>query len=438
MRVLQGGLAALSLIVSITAAQAQADEQFMPVSIYRTGPYAAGGVGIYGAYADYLEMLNQRDGGINGVKLNYQECETGYQPDRMIECYERQKGMGPTGAAAFTPSGTGGTYALIDRMTADKIPSVTVGYGRTDSSDGRVFPYIFPAVANYWSENTATIRWIAGQEGGFEALKGKKIANVVMDFAAGRETEPVLAAQAEKYGFEFTTFPIAPPGLDQRAVWLQVRQARPDWVLFRGWGAATAAGLKEAQRAGIPRNKIIGWWWSGSEEDMIPAGAAAKGFITGSFHTVGGSYPVFDDIRTHVYAKGKGHVSEDRIGSAYFVRGILHAVVVTEGMRTAMTKFGNRPLTGDEVRWGLEHLTLTTERLRELGLEGLMAEISITCKDHEGGGRAIMQQWDGAKWTTISDWIEPDASIVRPLIEKSAAAYAAEKGITPRDCSAED
>ena len=171
---------------------------------------------------------------------------------------------------------------------------------------------------------------------------------------------------------------------------------------------------------------------------MIPAGAAAKGFITGSFHTVGGSYPVFDDIRTHVYAKGKGHVSEDRIGSAYFVRGILHAVVVTEGMRTAMTKFGNRPLTGDEVRWGLEHLTLTTDRLRELGLEGLMAEISITCKDHEGGGRAIMQQWDGEKWTTISDWIEPDASIVRPLIEKSAAAYAAEKGITPRDCSAED
>lgn len=442
MRILKGGLVALFMMttagtVMAPVAMAQPAEQFVPVSIYRTGPYAAGGVGIYGAYADYLEMLNQRDGGINGVKLTFQECETAYQPDRMIECYERQKKMGPTGAAAFTPSGTGGVYALIDRMTADKIPSVTIGYGRTDSSDGRVFPYVFPAIANYWSENTATIRWIAEKEGGFEKLKGKKIANVVMDFAAGRETEPVLKAQAEKYGFDVTTYPIAPPGLDQRAVWLQVRQARPDWILFRGWGAATGAGLKEAQRAGIPREKVIGWWWSGSEEDVIPAGDAAKGFITASFHTVGGNYKVYDDIRSHVYARGKGHVSEDRIGSAYFVRGILHAVIVTEGIRTAMGKYGNRPLTGEEVRWGLEHLKLTTDRLRELGLDGLMSEVNITCEDHEGGGRAIMQQWDGKTWNTISDWLEPDQSIVRPLIEKSAAAYAAEKGITPRDCSTE-
>lgn len=439
MRTLHAGAFALVIaaLMPAGAAQSQPQEQFVPVAIYRTGPYAPGGSGIYGAYADYLALVNQRDGGVNGVKLVFEECETGYQPDRMIECYERQKAKGPTGAAAFTPSGTGGVYALIDRMTADKIPSITIGYGRTDSSDGRVFPYIFPLISNYWSENTATIRYIAEREGGLEKLKGKKIANVVMDFAAGRETQAILEKQAERYGFQVTTFPIAPPGLDQRAVWLQVRQHRPDWVLFRGWGAATPTGIKEAARSGIARDRIIGWWWSGSEEDVIPAGDTAKGFITSQFHATGSNYPVFDDIKKFVYGRGLGNVEPNRIGSVYYVRGVLHGVVLVEAMRAAMKKFGNRALTGDEVRWGLEHLVMTKARIQELGLEGLMPEISVTCADHEGGGAIRFQQWDGAKWLMISDWIKADQTLVRPLVEESAAQFAREKGITPRDCASE-
>lgn len=428
-------MAAAALPPSYAAAEGT---QFAPVAIYRTGPYAPGGTGIYGAYADYLTLINERDGGVNGVKLEIEECETAYQPDRMIECYERLKSKGPTGAAAFTPSGTGSVYALVERSAADKIPLISVGYGRTDSSDGRVFPYLFPAIANYWSESTATIAFIAQKEGGFEALRGKKVANVVMDFAAGRETGPVLRAMAEKYGFEVQDFPIAPPGLDQKAIWLQVRQYRPDWVLFRGWGAATPTGLKEAARAGIARDKIIGWWWSGSEEDVMPAGDAAKGFITAQFHAIGADFPVFDEVRKHVYDKGLGRVSAERIGSAYYVRGILHAVVLVEGMKVAMKKFGNRPLTGDEIRWGLEHLELTEDTLKSLGLSGVMSPIKITCADHEGGGSVMFQQWDGAKWTPISGWVASDQSIVRPMVEASALDYAKQHGITPRDCAAAD
>ena len=204
-----------------------------------------------------------------------------------------------------------------------------------------------------------------------------------------------------------------------------------------GDGAATPTGIKEAARAGIPRDRIIGWWWSGSEEDVTPAGDAAKGFITAQFHATGPNYPVFEDIKKYVYAKGQGNVEENRIGSVYYVRGVLHGVTVTEAMRTAMAKFGNRPLTGDEVRWGLEHLVMTKDRIKELGLEGLMPEIKVTCADHEGGGAIRFQQWDGAKWVMISDWIKSDQSMVRPLIEASAAQYAREKGITPRDCAGE-
>jgi branched-chain amino acid transport system substrate-binding protein len=70
---------------------------------YRVGPYAAGGSGIYGGYEDYLQLPNIRDGGINGVKLTWEECETEYNPDRGVECYERLKNHPPTGGTVIQP-----------------------------------------------------------------------------------------------------------------------------------------------------------------------------------------------------------------------------------------------------------------------------------------------------------------------------------------------
>jgi branched-chain amino acid transport system substrate-binding protein len=37
----------------------------------------------------------------------------------------------------------------------------------------------------------------------------------------------------------------------------------------------------------------------------------------------------------------------------------------------------------------------------------------------------------------ITDWVESDQSLVRPMIEESAGKYAKEKNIAPRDCSKE-
>jgi hypothetical protein len=100
-----------------------------------------------------------------------------------------------------------------------------------------------------------------------------------------------------------------------------------------------------------------------------------------------------------------------------------------------MREFGNRPLTGVQVQWGLEHLTLTAASLKELGAEGLISPLTLSCRDHEGGGGVKFQQWDGTQWKVITDWIAPDQALVRPLVEASAAKYAQEKGITPAGLS---
>ena len=433
------GVVLLALGAALAAPALAQQEQFVPMASYRVGPYAAGGTGTFGGFIDYLDMLNRRDGGINGVKLTWEECETEYKNDRGVECYERLKTKGPTGAAMFNFLSTGITYAVIERATADKIPVVSIGYGRADASDGRVFPYVFPLVTNYWSQNTAKIKFIGMKEGGMGKLKGKKIINLYHGSAYGKETIPILDLQAKKYGFTVTHIEVPHPGNEQESQWLQIRQAKPDWVILRGWGVMNPVALKTAAKVGFPRDRMVGVWWSGAEEDMIPAGDAAKGFIAAAFHPSGTNFPVLKDIQKHVYSGGhKGNLEDaSRYGSIYYNRGVIHGILNSEAIRTAQAKFGKKPLTGEQVRWGLENLNIDDKRLKELGAAGLLQPIKVSCTDHEGGGAVKFQQWDGKKWNLITDWIKSDQSIVRPQIEESAAAYAKEKGITPRDCSKE-
>ena len=72
-----------------------------------------------------------------------------------------------------------------------------------------------------------------------------------------------------------------------------------------------------------------------------------------------------------------------------------------------------------------------------MGIPDFMPPVKITCEDHENNGPVRFQQWDGKHWKFVSDWITPMRDVVRPMIEKAAAAYAKENKITPRDCSKE-
>jgi branched-chain amino acid transport system substrate-binding protein len=385
-----------------------------------------------------MNYVNMTQGGINGVKLTWEECETEYNNSRGVECYERLK-KNQGGASMVQPLSTGITYSLIDRVATDKIPMVTLGYGRTDAADGRVFPWVFPMITTYWSQASDMIKYIASKEGGEAKLKGKKIVHLYHDSAYGKEPFPVFEAYAKELGFELIKIAVPHPGNEQQSQWLQVRQIRPDWVILRGWGVMNPTALRAAARAGFPRNKIVGVWWAGAEEDVIPAGDAAKGYIAAAFNLPGTSFPVMQEVLKHVYKKGKGDLEDNsRVGSIYHTRGIVAGIITAEAIRTAQGRFGKgKPITGEQMRWGIEHLNIDDKRLKELGAVGLMQPLKVSCMDHEGGGAVKFLQWDGRKWNVITDWIESDQSLVRPMIEASAAQYAKEKGITPRDCSKE-
>jgi branched-chain amino acid transport system substrate-binding protein len=420
---------ATPLLAMPAAAQ---NEQFMPLLVYRTGPYAPSGIPLANGFVDYFELINARDGGINGVKVTWEECETSYNNDRGVECYERLKKNGPTGATVFNPYATGITYALIERATADKIPIFSMGYGRADATIGSVFPYVFTAPATYWAGADAIVQYIQAQEKG--SLKGKKIALVYHDSAYGKEPISTLQALAKQEGYTLNLFPVAHPGLEQKATWLQIgRQLRPDWVIMWGWGVMNATAIKEAAAVGYPMEKFIGIWWSGSEADVKPAGAAAKGYKSAQFTGTGTGAPIHAQIREQLFAKNMG-IGKDTFGEVLYNRGLVNAAISVEAVRTAQGKFGNKPLTGEQVQWGFENLNITQDAIDKLGLTGLMSPIKLSCNDHEGGGSVVIQQWDGKSWNYVSDFIKPRREMLTKMYEASAMQYAKEKKITPRDC----
>lgn len=431
-------VAAVASVPSL--AQAQAKEQYFGIPSYRVGPFAAGGTGFFGGIIDYLQYVNMKEGGVNGVRMVWNECETEYNAARGVECYQRLL-TGPNNLRMhiFEPLATPIAYGVLNRVDDDKVVLTQYGYGRSDAADGRVFPWVFSTMTSYWSQMSAKLNWIAQKEGGIDKMKGKKIAHLHLDSAFGREPLPVLRRVAKEWGMEVVEIAVAAPGIEQSAQWLRIRQERPDYVMLWGFGAGmNSTAITSAARMNFPRDRLIGVWWAGSEEDVMPAGDAAKGYIAAANVPSGENFPLVKDIEKVVYGGGKGNLADPkRIGNIYWNRGVTAAIFWVEAVRNGQriaNKIG-QPLNGDEMRLGFEALNLTPARLKELGIEGMLPSFRLSCSDHEGAGVVKMIQWDGAKWNTLTpNWVSSDRKMIREMVEESAARYAAEQKITPRKC----
>ena len=431
------GILALTVAVGPSVARVQAaGEIFIPLLVYRTGPYAPNGIPIANGASDYLTLVNERDGGINTVKIAFEECEDQYDTKQGVECYERLKAKNPV---LVNPYSTGITYQLIPKAHIDMIVVHSMGYGMTASADGRWFPWVFNFPMTYWSQASAFVKYVAAQEGGMNRLKGKKIAHIYHNSPYGKEANPTLEDLARRHGFELTLLAVDHPGQEQKATWLQIRRLNPDWIYISGWGVMNQVAVKEAGATGVKMDHVVGNWWTGTETDVIPAGDAAKGYKSMGFTAPGAEFKVHQDIFKHVYDKGKGAYGNDRakVGEVLYNRMVVNAMLNVEAIRTAMTKYGNKPLTGEQVRWGFENLNITEKRLEELGMKGMMRPLRVTCENHEGNGLAFVQQWDGKKWNVVSDWIEPIREVVRPKLEAEAVEEAKKLNYTMRDCTKE-
>lgn len=420
-------ITAIALAMAV-ATPAMAD-LVVPNLSYRTGPYAPGGIPYADGFNDYFTLLNERDGGIGGEKVVNPECETAYNTEKGVECYEATKG---SGALVYNPLSTGITYQLIPKVSADGIPLYTPGYGRTSAANGKIFEWVFNYPANYWDGASVAIKYLLDQNGG--DLSGKRIALVYHNSAYGKEPIRTLQELSKKHGYELIEIPVDHPGQEQKSQWLQIRRDKPDYVLMWGWGVMNAVAIQEAANIRYPMENFIGVWWSGSENDVLPVGDGANGYKSLAMHGTGMDYPVYGDLKTYVYDAGKASGAGDQVGSVLYSRGMYAALVISEAIRKAQELAGHSAITAAELRDGFEALEITEARMAELGLPNFGQPFAASCADHGGPGHALIQQWDAAakKWNLITGFIAPDDEVLTPLVMEDSAAFAAENAIAER------
>jgi branched-chain amino acid transport system substrate-binding protein len=404
-----GALLAAGAAIAPACAQ---DSIYVANNAYRTGPFSGSGIPIGDGMRDYFTMLNERDGGIGGVKINFEECETGYDTKKSIECYEQARSKN---TIVYSPWSTGATLAAIPRAHIDKIPILSMAYGLSASADGNLFPWVFIPPLTYWDGASVMVRHMANELGGMDKLKGKKLGLIHLDAPFGKEPIPVLESLAKKYGFELKLYPVAAADMqNQGSLWLSIRRDRPDYLYNQGWGAMNPTAVKEAIKNGFPIGKLVGVWWAGGDDDARAGGAEAKGYKSLNFNAAGSNFPVI---------QGKSLAPKEKVGENLYNRGVYNSMLLAEAIRNAQRITGKKVINGEDMRRGLETLNVTEARLKELGMEGFGSTMAISCNDHSGHNKAYVAEWDGTKWTKGSDWIEPLKDEVRPLIEANAKDY---------------
>lgn len=417
-------LTALLWAISICASAQEQSRQFIPVLSYRTGPHGKTGAQMANGYIDYLKLVNAR-GGINGVRLEWEECETAFVTSRTIDCYEQLKAR--HGAPALlAPTPTGAAYVLSERAAADGFPLITAGYGRSEWADGATFKWNFALGGNHWVAASAIVQAIAAREGGSARLRGKKLALVFHDSPHGREPIPILRDLSERIGFELVLLRANIDEASQDVLWTGISGRRPDYVLLWGWPPMTSTALLAALRAGYPVDRIYGGQWSNSELDVGSATKALSGYNAVSLQQVpSATRGVTAAILAELYGTGRGTGPRQEVGQVSYTQGVVSAMLGIEGVRVAQHRYGyGRVMSGRQVRWGLENLSLGHARLQELGFEDVLLPIFTTCTDHMGSFRARLQTWTGTSWINRGEPVHADEALIRSLTRSRARLVA--------------
>ena len=407
-----GLLAALVALTGAlgTVSPGAAQEIVIGLQCDRTGPTQIVGTVLCPGFHDYIGLVNSK-GGVEGRKLRALEIDHEYKVPPAVESYERHKKEGAVTMAVY---GTPQIYALAAKLTEDRIPGTSPGFGSAAAADGIRYPYIFPIAATYWSQGAAAVDFVKKQMGG--NMKGKKIAFIFYDNPAGREPIEVMESLAAKEGFQLKIFAVPPPGVEMGAQILDIAQRfRADFVISHLFGGAPAVSIKELKRVGYPLNKFVSFVWGSAEVNIEAAGgfAAAEGYYTMQFAGVGSDFPVLNEIR-EMYKKEGKPAPKEMASTVFYNRGVLIAAVHVEAIRNALKAKPDGKITGVDVKAGFEKISNFT-------LGGLVPPLKITPADHEGGGLVQIWQVKGGKFEKVTDWYSAYTDVVAKHIKAAGA-----------------
>ena len=404
-------LMGLALVIGGGAAPAMASHEIViGLLCDRTGATQVVGVNLCPGSHDYVKLVNSK-GGVEGHKIKLLEVDHEYKVPPAVEAYERFK---KEGAVTVVLYGTPIAYALTQKVTEDRIPGITPGFGRSDATDGTRFPYIFPLMATYWSQATAAVKFSKDQLGG--SLKGKKIAYLFFDNPAGQEPIRVLQDLAALEGFELRTFAVPSPGVEMGAQALDIAQRyRADFVIAHLFGRSPSVSIKELKRVGYPLRKVVSFVWGAAEADIEAAGGwgVAEGYNAIQFAGVGQDFPVIREIK-EMYKKEGKEPPKEMASTVYYNRGIVWVALQIEAIRNALKAKPDGKITGEDVKLGFE-------KVKGVTLGGIVPPVELTPNDHEGGGWVQVWQAKGGKFVKLTDWYKAYPEVLAKHIKEAGA-----------------
>src|SRR6201988_2099133 len=404
-------LVAAGSLLAVAPSHAQAKKDIViGLQCDRTGATQIVGTALSPGFHDYVALVNSK-GGVEGFPIKAIEIDHEYKVPPGVEAYERHKKEGAVTMAIY---GTPHIYALAAKLTEDRIPGTSPGFGSAAAADGQRYPYIFPIAATYWSQGAAAVDFVKKQLNG--DLKGKKIAYIFYDNPAGGEPIEVLEDLATKEGFQLKTFAVPPPGVEMGAQVLDIAQRyKADFVIAHLFGGAPSVSIKEFKRVGYPLSKVVSLVWGSAEANIEGAGgfAVAECYHVMQFAGVGSDYPVLNEIR-EMYKKQGKEPPKEMASSVFYNRGVLVAAVHVEAIRNALKAKPDGKITGVDVKNGFEKISNFT-------LGGLGPPLKITPTDHEGGGLVQIWQVKGGKFDKETDWYAAYTDVVAKHIKAAAS-----------------
>ena len=370
----------------------------------RSGPLQIIGVNMCPGFADYIELVNTTQGGVDGHPIEVVDIDHAYEVPKGVAAYEQMREQGAVAVFCF---GTAVALALNEAVNRDEVPCLTPGFGIAQAGDPTAYPYQFPIAASYLSQGAAAVEYALEHTD----ADRPKIAYLYYDNPSGQEPVPILEALAEREDFELKTFAVPAPGLEMGAqVTDIVQRYEADFVISHLFGRAPSVSIKALKEAGYPLDQVISLVWGAAEADIEAAGgmAFADGYTTLQFADVGQDSDTIKALIRMFEDRGDEVPAALTDSSVYYNRGAFSAAVVVEALRKAVAQ-GADPVTGKDLKAGLEQVS-------GFDAGGLAPPLNISPTDHEGGGYTRVYKVQDGELQAVSDWDNHDHELVLELI----------------------
>ena len=305
-------------------------------------------------FHDYIALVNSK-GGVEGHQIKALEIDHEYKVPPAVESYERHK---KDGAVTMAVYGTPQIYALAAKLTEDRIPGTSPGFGSAAAADGQPLSVHLPHRRHLLVAGRRR-RWTSSRSSSAAASRARRSRIIFYDNPAGREPIEVLEDIAAQEGFQLKTFAVPPPGVEMGAQVLDIAQRfRADFVIAHLFGGAPSVSIKELKRVGYPLRKVVGVRVGPRPRPTSRPPAAsrvAEGYYAMQFAGVGTDYPVLNEIR-EMYKKQGKPAPKEMASTVFYNRGVLIAALHVEAIRNAVKAKPDGKITGADVKNGFEKI----------------------------------------------------------------------------------